>query len=112
MPCPMVEDRNAMPPQSLDDFKRKLSGNVEARVRLQELADQIPRSDGIGAVLDEQLEECHRLRGDLALARCRAKETGIAYAQRIKLLQEERDLLESLGLTENLYREHDDDGYA
>lgn len=84
--------------------------NRNKKRRLQELAQEIPSSDGIGSDLDEALQACHSLRMALAEARERSRVSGEKYAERLRLLQEERDLLSDLGLTENLYREHEDDG--
>lgn len=110
MPCPVPDDdRNALPPQDPGAFKRVLSlhRHRPQRKRLQELAALIPPTDGVGRDLDMQLELIHKIRGDLALARKRGGELGHTYAERTRFMQEERELLSELGLTDNLYRKHD-----
>ena len=90
--------------QDEDEFLAVVDASPKERLRLQELADQIPMGYGCGSDLDEALDICHRLRGELALARRKASALGTSYAQHVALQHEERRILSDLGLTANLFR--------
>ena len=93
----------------LEHFRRVMKADPGSRRRLQELALEIPETDGVGARLDEAKSKCDELRMDLAIARHLADELAQIYAERHRLHREETDILRRLGLTENLFRVHDPD---
>lgn len=92
--------------QDLPDFRRvtDASRNAADALRLRQLADLIPRGYGCGDAMDKALEEINDLRGRLALARKKGKALGEAYAEHVSFMHEERRILQSLGLTANLFR--------
>jgi hypothetical protein len=103
MPCP-IPDRNERPVQDLNEFKEATDANPEERQRLQELAEQIPKTYGIGDLLDKALLAEQRAKAALEAATTERESTYSLYAFSLSLHHEERRLLESLGLTANLFR--------
>lgn len=101
-----IPDRNARPMQDPADFKRLLSSprHEQSRKRLQELALQIPHGYGSGQEFDDARQELVDATLRASRARTAAERAGHAYNQHLQLTREERELLQSLGLTANLFR--------
>lgn len=77
--------------------------------RLQELGEEIPKSDGIGEQLAQAVEREDTAR-EAWLSTVDAVEIyQDAYNSRLSLMREERQILRSLHLHENLFRRHDPD---
>lgn len=98
-----MDDHAERDPQDPVTFQRVLAAHPGERRRLQELAHQIPQTDGIGHTLHLAKERCARLRAELSVAQQEAEGYGKTLATRYALMTEERRILESLGLTQNLY---------
>ena len=90
--------------QDLAEFKRAVATDAALSLRLQELAEQIPKGYGSGDDHDRALLEEQRA-GKAYDEACEARQASfMAYATHIALLHEERRILNTLGLTANLYR--------
>ena len=101
--CP-TPDRNSRPPQSLADFQQTLASNADAARRLQELALMLPLGYGTGDTYHKAIMEAARRLRNLREAVEAEDAAEAAYNNHIRLLNEERELLNNLGLTANLYR--------
>lgn len=99
-----TSDRNALPAQNPDAFEKALGDEPEKRLRLQEIADALPALDGVGERLDEAKKQVTFLLADLDRAEYDETRAQAEYDHRKALYSEEREILQSLGLTQNLFR--------
>lgn len=71
-----------------------------------ELGVLIPESDGVGDSAAEAESQVVAAQVALDNAVRHSQQLRRDYLARVELMEEERGLLQSLGLTENLYRKH------
>lgn len=101
-----MDDHAQLLPQDPQTFAAILDSRPGDRRRLQELGDQIPSLDGCGEDLRQAKAAVESALAVLHAAQREAQAAAVSYALRAKLLTEERQTLERLGLTCNLYRRH------
>lgn len=97
-------DRNARPYQNLPEFSRTVDDRPDERQRLQELAELIPKGHGSGDEYERALDGQEALEALLEAAVANTATAFHTYRAHIAFLKEERALLQSLGLTANLFR--------
>lgn len=103
------DDRNALVPQNPVYFMDVTESDIRLRARLTELAILIPQSDAVGAELNDAWHTEHNLRAQLDIAVDTSRRLAEKYQLRLALMEEERDLLQDHGLTQNLFRQHKPD---
>lgn len=102
-----MNDRNALQPQDPQTFLDVTQGaTAQERGRLMELATLIPESDGIGDERAKAIDAEVAAREAWDAACDTSRRLAERYLARITLMEEERAILQGLGLTENLYRRH------